>query len=49
MTTTRHRSLVERGGRKAFVGNKGLVHTKEKKGKKRCTRILKNKIRTHRA
>jgi len=31
MTTTRHRSLVERGGRKALVRDKGLAHKKEKK------------------
>jgi len=29
MAITRHRSLVERGGRKAFVREKGLVHTQE--------------------
>jgi len=29
MTTTRHRSLVERGGRKAFVTDKSLVHTQK--------------------
>jgi len=28
MATTRHRSLVERGGTKAFVADKGLVHTR---------------------
>jgi len=28
MATTRHRSLVERGGRKALVRDKGLAHTK---------------------
>ena len=33
MATTRHRSLVERGGRRAFVRDKGLAPTK-KKGKK---------------
>jgi len=27
MATTRHRSPVERDGRKAFIGDKGLVHT----------------------
>jgi len=30
MTTTRHRSLVERAGRKAFVRDKGLAHKKKK-------------------
>jgi len=35
METTRHRSLVERRGRQAFVREKGLGHTKRgKKGKK---------------
>jgi len=29
MATIRHRSLVERGGRKAFVKNKGLAHTQK--------------------
>ena len=33
MATTRHRSLVERGGRKVFVIDKGLAHT-QKEGKK---------------
>jgi len=33
MATTRHRSLVERGGRKAFVRDKGLAHKKKKQGK----------------
>ena len=33
MATTMHRSLVERGGRKAFVRDKDLAHT-HKKGKK---------------
>jgi len=32
MATTRHRSLIERGGRKAFVKDKGLAHTR-KRGK----------------
>jgi len=27
MATTRHRSLVERGEREAFVRDKGLAHT----------------------
>jgi len=31
MATTRHKSLVERGGRKAFVTDKGLAHTKRNK------------------
>jgi len=29
MATTRHRSLVERGGRKALVREKGLAHQKK--------------------
>jgi len=35
MTTTRHRSLVEKGGRKAFVRDKGLAHTQKRKEKRR--------------
>jgi len=34
MMTTRHMSLVERGARKAFVGNKGFAHGGEKRGGK---------------
>jgi len=34
MGTTRHRSLVERGGRKAFVRDKDLAH--KEKGGKQC-------------
>jgi len=30
MATTRHRSLVETGGRKAFVREKGLAHTQKR-------------------
>jgi len=40
MATTRHRSLAERGGRRAFVTDKGLAHTNKrkenKKGEKKC-------------
>jgi len=38
MATTRHRGLVERGGRKASVRDKGLAHTKkgEKEREKKC-------------
>jgi len=36
METTWHRSLVERGGRKAFVTDKGLAH--QKKGGKKNAR-----------
>jgi len=34
METTRHRSLVERGGRKAFVRDKDLAHKKQNVRKK---------------
>jgi len=34
MATTRHRGLVERGRRKAFVRDKGFAHT-QKGGNKR--------------
>ena len=34
MATTRHRSLVERSGRKAFVRDKGLTHKKRNVRKK---------------
>ena len=33
MATTRHSSLVERGGRQAFVIDKVLAHTKKRGGK----------------
>jgi len=33
--TTRHRSLVQRGGGKAFVRDKGLAHAPKKKKEKR--------------
>jgi len=33
MATTRRRSLVERGGRKAFVRDKGLAHAPKRGGK----------------
>ena len=35
MVTTRHKSLVERRGRKAFVRDKGLAHTQKRKKKKK--------------
>jgi len=50
MVTTRHRSLVERGGRKAFFRDKGLAHKKEKGKKMSETPIftnLKKRIRAH--
>jgi len=53
MATTRHRSLVERGSRKAFVRDKGLAHKKEKRkkvsGKKPIFTNLKKMIRAYRA
>jgi len=39
MATTRHRILVERGGRKAFDRDKGLAHTKKMSEKTRYSRI----------
>jgi len=53
METTRHRSLVERGGRKAFVTDKGLAHQK-KGGKKNARKIpiftnVKKRIRANKA
>ena len=51
MATTRHRSLVERGRRKAFVRDKGLAHTKRQKGKKMSENPIftnvKKRIRAH--
>jgi len=35
IATTRHRSLVERGGRKAVARNKGLAHTQKKEKKEK--------------
>jgi len=35
MATTKHRSLVERGGKGAFVRDRGLAHTHKRKGKKK--------------
>ena len=47
MATTRHRSLVKRGGRKAFV--RDFAHQKKKwQEKKTIFTKLKKKIRTHR-
>jgi len=34
MATTRHMSLIERCGRKAFVRDKGLAHTQRRKSEK---------------
>jgi len=38
MATTRHRNLIERSGRRAFVKDKGLAHTqkREKGTGKKC-------------
>jgi len=45
MVTTRHISLIERGGRKAFVRDKDLAHTpKEKKHKEK---LCQKKIDIH--
>jgi len=47
MATTRHKSLVERGGRKAVLET---LHThKKKKSKKTDIHESKEKIRAHRA
>jgi len=47
MATTRHRSLVERGGRKAFVRDKDLAHTKQITRNKKpiFTNLKKCKVR----
>jgi len=42
MATTRHKSLVEGGGRKAFVRHKGLAHTQKSKKKKNEKRMSGN-------
>jgi len=52
MVITRHRSLVETGGRKDFVKDKGLAHTQKGGGRyQKKTRFtnLKKWIRAHRA
>jgi hypothetical protein len=50
MTTTRHRSLVERGGRKAFVRDKERSCAQKRKcPKKPDIHESKEKIRAHRA
>jgi len=55
MATTRHRSLVDRGGRKAFVRDEERPCTHNKKGGKQNVREnpiftnLKKRIRAHRA
>jgi len=46
IATTRHRSLDESGGRKAFVRDKGLAHT-PKRGKKRERIVRKNLMFTN--
>jgi len=49
MATTRYRSLVERGGRKAFVRDKDLAHPKKKHHvrEKPIFTNLKKMIRAH--
>ena len=53
LETTRHRSLVERGGRETFVRDKDLAQKKEKKERKKMSgkkfTNLKKRIRAHRA
>jgi len=54
MATTRHRSLVERGGRKALETKKGLAHKKQKGVKKDVRKNpiftnLKTRIQANRA
>jgi len=46
MATTQHRSLVERGGRKAFVRDKDLAHT-PKRGEKRERIVRRNLMFTN--
>jgi len=52
MAKTRHRSLVERGGRKAFARDKGLANKTRKKGDKemsgkpRYSRIYRKDLNT---
>jgi len=48
MATTRHRSLVERGGRKAFVRDKGLAYKKPMSAKTDIHES-KERVRAHRA
>jgi len=45
--TTRHTKLVGRGGRKAFVREKGLAHTHTKRWEKLIFTNLKKNIRAH--
>jgi len=48
MATPRHRSLVDRGGRKAFVRDKGLAQTSKSEGGKNGKNTnLKKIIRAH--
>jgi len=49
MATTRHRSLVGRGRRKAFVRDKDLEYTQTRKGKKCQETQSKKQIRVHTA
>jgi len=43
MATDRHRSLVERGGRKALIRDKCLAHTQKGKKGKNIAHTLKGK------
>jgi len=47
MATTRHRSLVETGGRKAFFRDKGLAHAQKGKRKKKKKKCQENPIFTN--
>jgi len=49
MATTRHRSLVERSGRKAFVRDKDFAPQRKNVRKKPIFTNLKKRIRAHRA
>jgi len=52
VATTRHRSLVQRGQRKAFDRDQGLAHQKKREKYFRENPIftnLKKRIRAHRA
>jgi len=45
MATTRHRSLVERGGRKAVIRDKGIAHTQKKEKKEKISGNIFTKLR----
>jgi len=44
MATTRHRSLVERGGRKAVIKDKGLAYTQKKEKKEKISGKIFTKL-----